>query len=323
MLHIFSGDDDFSVAQALKEIEAAWPESAILSANLSRLEGEGLSSGELQTTCNSAPFLAQQRLVVVRGLLARFQSRGQKDEAAPWQNYLLAVETMSPTTVLVLVEKELKADNPLFKALQPLAQVRHFAPLRGERLYSWIRQRVTQGGGRISPKAMRLLAELAGDDLWSLANEIEKLLLLAQGREIVEEDVLAIVYQAREVNIFRLVDAMLQGEMGAGRWLHQMLGEGVRPQRIIAMLARQLRLLVQTKELLDQGLPLADIQRRLAIPPFAFQQCLAQARASSWQRLKESYNRLLETDLAIKGGRWGEELALDIFLASLAKDKVG
>ncbi|MEK7282080.1 MAG: DNA polymerase III subunit delta, partial [Chloroflexota bacterium] len=66
MLHIFSGDDDFSVAQALKEIEAAWPESAILSANLSRLEGEGLSSGELQPTCNSAPFLAQQRLVVVR-----------------------------------------------------------------------------------------------------------------------------------------------------------------------------------------------------------------------------------------------------------------
>jgi DNA polymerase-3 subunit delta len=181
---------------------------------------------------------------------------------------------------------------------------------------------VTQQGGSISPQAAKLLAEFAGGNLWVLANEIEKLLLYTSGRCIERNDVEQVTSYAREANVFTLVDAISEHCAPKSRQqLHHLLAEGAAPSFLLVMLTRQFRLIIQAKELSDLSLSTLQIQKRLNLSPnYPLTKLMKQASNLSWTQLIESYQRLLETDLAIKTGKWGGELALDLLVSELCAD---
>ena len=127
-------------------------------------------------------------------------------------------------------------------------------------LPGWIQQRAANMAGSLSAQATQMLADLIGPDLRLLDLEIQKLLLYADGRQVVAEDVLALVSRAREVNIFDLVDSVGRRETDrALKLLHQMLDDNVAPLYLLAMLARQVRILLQVSELQAQFLGKPEI----------------------------------------------------------------
>lgn len=304
----------------MKEIEKEW-DPALLQANTTILEGQSLSPKELVEACQIVPFFSPKRLVLVFNLLQRFEPKKEQPiDEKEVERFASALKEIPQTTILVLIEEKISEGNPLFNMIKSGAQVKSFPLLKGEQLHNWIRRRVTSKGGSISPEAVTLLAEIGGENLWNLANEIEKLLLFTQGKTIKEKDVYELVSSAYEITIFRLIDALLQGKAPeAGRWLHYLLLKGVKPPYILVMLSRQLRLIVQTKELLSQRVPLPEIRNRLGISGYALDQTLNQAKGYTFERIKEVYHRILETDLAIKTGRREEELALDLLLIELSR----
>ena len=93
-----------------------------------------------------------------------------------------------------------------------------------------------------------------GNDLWTLDRELEKLSLFAFERTIEEPDVVELVSQVREANIFGAVDAMIEGQPAVAlRLLHQLRQDGREVSYIIAMVERQLRLLALARESMDKG----------------------------------------------------------------------
>jgi DNA polymerase-3 subunit delta len=264
--------------------------------------------------CSVMPFLGFHRLVIVEGLLTHFEQ-----SAGEWLALEDFVAGMPETTVLVLIDGQLKKDNALLKALRPLAKVKEFRLLRGAALRQWIEERVAKGGGTISPQALRLLAALVGENLWVLASEIEKLLLYALERRIEEEDVKRVVSYAREASVFAMVDALVEGRAStAARQLHQLLEEGATAPYLLVMITRQLRLLLQAKELSLGGESASSIKERLSLASdYTLTKALEQSKGYSMKRLEQVYHKLLETDLAIKRGMWKGELALDILVAEL------
>lgn len=321
MLHILFGHDTYTRQEALEEIKASLGGDETLLANTTHLAGEQLAAADLATACQTAPFLAPARLVIVSGLLTRFEPRrgAASRDSAPWQPFRDTARTLPPYTTLVLMDGPLTAGhNPLLEALSAHATVAHFPPLRGAALGSWLRKRVAQLEGGISPRAVRLLMELVGDNLWIMSNELEKLLAYAGDRVVEEEDVKALVSAAREANIFAMIDSILQGRSRqALTTLHRLLDEGDPPPHLLAMITRQLRLLVMAWELKGQGLSQDEMRQKLGIAPYALRQIVELLPYYSMERLKAAYARLLETDLAIKSGRLRPELALDLLVAEL------
>lgn len=319
MLYILYGEDNFSRRQALEGIKAGLGAGDLLEANTVILEGKQVNLAQLTAVCDTVPFLAPQRLVIVEGLLKRFEPRPgseQPPEVATLTDY---VKKMPHTTVLVLIDDSLKTQNPLLKALSPLATTKSFPRLKGESLKNWCQKRVAQAGGRISEGAASLLAELVGDDLWALAAEIDKLLLYSEGHTIAKSDVQAVVSQARQASVFLLVDAVLEGRLAeAIRLLHRLLEEGAHPAYLLVMLTRQFRLALQAKELHSQGLKLPEIKQQLGLT-YAAEKALAQGHQHSQRRLEKAYRQLLEADLSIKRGKYDGELALDLLVAELSR----
>jgi DNA polymerase-3 subunit delta len=230
---------------------------------------------------------------------------------------------MPETTVLVLMDGEVKGNNPVLKKLSPMAEVRAFPLLRGKDLKAWIRQRVKEEGGDITPQAMNLLAELIGGDLWAIGGEIQKLLLYSQERPISEDDVRQLVSCIQEANIFALVDAVAEGRTElAQRILHRLYDEGVPPPYILVMITRQFRLIAQARDL-GKGLPRLQIQDRLGLKQsYVVDKTLSQAKLYDFEGVKRAYDKLLETDLAIKTGKYSDKLALELLVAELAYEKL-
>jgi DNA polymerase-3 subunit delta len=192
-------------------------------------------------------------------------------------------------------------------------------------LQPWIERRVKDTGGEISPQAVNTLAKFVGNDLWTMANEVDKLVLFAAGRRIGEADVKAVVSYAREESVFTLVDAVLESRGGvAQETLQQLLRAGAEPVYLLTMIARQARIIFLVKEMMGRGKSRADIQTKLGLTSdFVLRKAWSQAEKYSPARLRVLYHRLLDTDVAIKTGRMEGDIALNILVAELGqKDAV-
>jgi len=333
MLYVLHGRDDFSLREELARIKGELDSDGMLSSNTDVLDGREVSPEQLMVICDTMPFLSAHRLVVVEGLLKRFDrperprrgargARGGSTEALErWRGLAEYAQRMPGTTTLVLVDEEVSANNPLLKALSSAGQVREFRLLRPGAVLQWILERAQNEGIDISPAAARLLADLVGNNLWVLASELEKLASYAQGRRIEGADVRALVSEARQVNIFAMVDAIVERRAAVAlRLLRQLTTAGAEGGYLLAMVVRQYRFIIQARELMTAGVPAQEIGKRLGVASeFVLRRILDQAQRYSLSRLKAAYRRLLEADVGVKRGQYGEELALELLVHDLAR----
>lgn len=331
MLYILSGQDDFSLNQSLDKIKADVGDPEALATNMTVLDGSQVTVDQLRSVCEAAPFLADKRLVIVKGLMRRFQppdrpgrqGRGRKTTAQPDDHEALAIYigTVPDITILVLIENEIKSINPLFRALSAKASVQSFPLLRDAKLKQWVQNRVKEAGGSITPEAIDLLTRLAGGNLWIMSSEISKLVLYTAGKRISEEDIKMVVGYSQQINIFAVVDAIVESKARtASKLLQQLLNEGASPSYLMVMLARQLRLIVRTRDVQTARMSPNELRNRLGlISEFVAKKTLEQAGQYSLPRLRQVYQHLLETDLTIKTGKYEPELALNILVAELCQ----
>ncbi len=332
MIHVLYGPDDFSSRRALTDIKLGLGDAENLPYNTTELEGARLSAGELRAAAEAFPFFGGSRLVIVRGLLARFDTSRKASPAKSARSVETKAELAGelaaimngapPSTVLVLMDGELESKdplktNPMLKELRG-AEVRAYPLLKGSALEKWIRLRVQGGGGQISAEAVTLLASAVGGDLWVMAGEIDKLIAYAAGRQIEKDDIERMVPASQEAGIFELVDSVMSGQRArANQLLTRLLADGQSPVYLLFMITRQLRQLVRYKAMQLEGYTPDAMLARMGVPDFIYRKIAGQAGRYSLEQLKAFYRRLLEADIAIKSGSSDEDLALVLLVADL------
>jgi DNA polymerase-3 subunit delta len=224
--------------------------------------------------------MCEYRLVVVRGLLDRFEplrgperigvgrSRQPKSEIEEWLKLLDFVSNLPPSTVLVLLESKLTpGKNLLFDAFSPFAEVTMKGKLGRDDVHRWINDRVREKDGSINEQAVNMLEQLIGDDLWTIENEIEKLLAYRRNSQIDLDDVRLLVSESREVNVFNLVDAILEGIPGKSqKAIQHFISDGESPLGLLSMVCRQLRT-IAVATALESGISSNEAALRLGIKP--------------------------------------------------------
>ena len=340
VFYILHGEDVFSRSEKLARLQnkVAKDDPSMAELNTTYLGGARVTVGELCHACDTIPFMAESRLVIVDGLLGRLApDRKRREKGAPkkhevaWKReFLQALANYLPnlpeTTNLIFLEsKKLGASHPILKlarseAADDRAEIELFVRPKDGALPSWIERRTRDKGGSLSPGVASMLTMLVGRDLRMLDQEIEKLLLYADGRPVSKEDVQLLVSRAREPDIFALVDSVGRRQIAqALRLFHQFLEEHESPLYILAMLARQIRILIQLTELRDQRLTQREMEKRLKLHPYVIQKGLAQARNFTMPQLEAAHQRIVEADLAIKTGKSDDVLALDLLVVELAR----
>lgn len=332
MIYSLSGDDDFTIRETLAGMKESVGTPDVLDVNIVTL-GADVSLDEFTANASTVPFLADKRLVLVEGLLGRFERGGGrrsgsaangKKGLAEWERLPVVLASVPESTDVVFVDGRLSASNPLLKLIQERVTARTFNPPGPRELRMWIADRARSEGAQIEERAVQMLAETIGSDLPVIASELRKLALVASGRAIAAEDVDRMVSYAQESNIFASVDAIVEGRVSEALGLVHGLLEGGSPTGyLITMIARQVRLLILAKEIGARRLSTGEASQRLRLSGYPLRKTLYQADRFSMERLVEIHRMLLEADLAMKSTGADDELILDTLIADIASQPSG
>lgn len=314
MFYVFHGNDTHSAKETLAKLTAKLGDPGMLDLNTTRF-GKSVSMNELRNACNAMPFLAKARLVLVENFL------GSDPPKAFVKDLKAYLPTMPETTRLVFLEsKSLSAKHPIVKLAQSHEQgfEKEFLLPQGAALERWIRQQVADRNGRIAPHAAHMLAANVGSDLQILENEVEKLVLYKEEEEITAVDIALLSPYAAEASIFDLVDALgNRNSRKASLLLQQKFQEGADPFYLFSMIVRQFRLLIQVKELADEGMRPPAIAKAAKIHSFVAGKLYQQSQGFSLAQLEQIYQHLLRIDVEVKTGRNDMATALNLLIAGL------
>lgn len=270
---------------------------------------------ELVQTIESAPFFGGKNVIIVRDtklFRASKSEEGQEPSDKSDTKLLDCLMKMPGYTHLLFVAGD-KVDKrrKVFKAVEKVGQVVELAPLRSRDAREWVQERLKEEGKTIATEAMDHLMTgisfMPQVSMGFLDNETKKISLHAGMRKRVSvADVEATLAGVPEINIFAMIDAMSQKNIAlALRLLDEQLSTGEPPMRLLMLIARQTRALLQSKELAADGKSSQEIAKVLGLHPFIAEKMQGQARRFTEAKLKQTLIHISDVDRAIKSGRAG------------------
>ncbi len=310
--YLFYGPGEFRLEKTLERVRESYiPESA-RDFNQEVLYADETAPQEIMNHALSMPFLSPRRLLVVR--------RTEALKAQGLETFLPYLERPPDTTCLIFVSSKPDFKLKFYKRIRSLGRAVQFGDLRERQVIPWIRSTAGEMGLHIEQEACAYLQQIVGANLRELYGELEKLYLRHGNKRVGLEDVRETVIHSRMYTIFELMNLFSSKDCGAClRALDRFLEEEDKrggPLRLIGMLNRQIRLLWQTKMVLEKGGGTREVAARLALPPFSAKEFVARSKYWTHRELVKGLGLLYEVDGRLKFGA-GPKPVLENFIVSL------
>ena len=313
-LYWVCGKERFLVDRAVDLIKARVLDPRTRDFNYDSLYAKETTPPKLIGLARMVPMMSKRRLIVVRD--ADAWDAKELDQLSAY--CALPIDE----TCIVFVADKVDQRMKFFTAFKKRGVLLKLDPLPERALPGFVRDEMRRRKLRVAPDAAEMIVTEVGAELGSLVDAIERLELYVtadQGRrEVLAADVEAVVSSTRTRSVFELSDAI--GEGDAGRALNA-LGSLLRARepglKILAMIGRQVRLLLHARQLLDDKTPRGAMAGALALPPFIADKLADQARRFDAAQLVTMHAAIHRTDLLLKSSkledaRWLELLVLEL-----------
>jgi DNA polymerase-3 subunit delta len=322
--YLLSGSDRPKIETALVRLRRHFPTESVETVSATEASG-----AEAVALCNSGSLFGDARLVVVVDVDGRRTSEGRLAggwKAADHQAVTDYLAAPADATVLALVGHEVKKDAALAKACAKAGQVLVYdVPKRD--LVKWVAEQFSAAGAQADHDACVALVHLAGEDLRTLAAEVDKIATWAAGEPVGEREVEQLVAATAEPPTFALTDAWAKRDTGRALEASEAIFEREgRPRRdvaprLAAALGFHLGRLRQLKRLAAEGVGPRAAAGKLRMHPFYAEKVAAQAEGFSEEELRRATVRLAQLDLALKGeSRLSPDLELQRALVDLSTE---
>jgi DNA polymerase III subunit delta len=290
-VYLLTGNDRPKIVRALRRLRSRFGDESI-----ERLAAESASGADVVAACNALGLFAEGeggRLVLVEGV-----ERWKKADIDAIADYLA---DPVPGAVLALVTVEKPRSDALAKAIAKAGKVLTFDAPKPRDLPAWVRAQFEAGGATAEPDATRALVEIVGDDLTSLATEVDKITTWAGERSITRADIEALATPAREAAAWAITDAWGERDLPALLAASEAELHRRDPFGISTRLAAHVGLVRGVRLLAAEGLPAREIAKRLNVHEFRIRKARAHADEYTQDELDAAVVRLAELDAAIKG----------------------
>jgi DNA polymerase-3 subunit delta len=298
-LYYFHGDEPYLIERAVKRLMGLTVPPDSRDFNLDIYYGKECKGDEIATAAQTLPMFAERRVVLVR--------RSSEIPAPALEKLTEYVADPSPSTCLIFEGEKIDQRKKFFLEIKKKGVLVEFKRLYENQLAPFIREEATAYGKKVEPAALEMLIYLVGNNLQELAAEMEKVATFIGSRDVIRmADIREIVSDTKVDTVFELADGLGRKETGkALRSLNTILRDGEAPLMILAMLTRHFRQLWRVKELCEKRVPTQDISKATGINPYFMKGIVEQARNYRLSEFKGIFQRLFETDLALKtsGGK--------------------
>ncbi|HEX5459323.1 MAG TPA: DNA polymerase III subunit delta [Steroidobacteraceae bacterium] len=235
--YLVSGDEPLLAGEAADAIRARARAMGFTEREVHFLE-RGSDWDDVRASAGNMSLFGSRRLFELRLPTGRPGVAGNKA-------LLDLLERNDPDTLLLILAPRLDRDvqaAPWFRALESRGGWVAVWPVEPERLVGWLRGRCRRLQLEVTDEALALLAERTEGNLLAAHQELEKLRLLAPAGAITADTVLASVADSARFDVFRLSEAVLEGEADrALRVLAGLRSEGTEQTLVLWALTKALR----------------------------------------------------------------------------------
>ena len=292
-VYYFCGEDPYSLNKGVRAVmERTNPDLRDMNTTVLRAP----LSSDVQAAAETMPFFDDLRVVVVQEFDA--------DTANALEGY---IKSVPDSTVLVFVRPgKPPLTNPLYKAVAAMDRVVSFDPLSNTLLNQFLQNRAKKNGILLDESAANRMIAFLGSDLGALENSL--LLLGAYvgfGNRVTTKAVEACVRKPSEAKVFDVMNFFWEGSKKAGmRALVELVNDpSESPMGLATMFARNVRSVLNVKQLLMRGKSEAQIAQLLGMKPYPVQKNAASAKKKSYTQLVKAMDAFIDVE-------WGQRQGL-------------
>jgi DNA polymerase-3 subunit delta len=305
------GPDAYLQAERLAQILGTLPP------DLQRvdIDGEKAELAEVLDELRSFAMFGGIKLVVVRNadaFITRFREQ--------LENYL---EAPSNSGTLVLRVTSLPANQRVYKLIAKVGVAEKCEPPKAVELPRWIVSHAKSAHGvTIVPEAAELLAEMIGDDLGRLDNELAKLALQTDTGKIDLKDVRAGVSFQREQEMWDMTNEIAAGQADEAlrRWRQLVQMDSSAEYRAVTWLCMWLEKAQQAVQMRKKGMNPFSIGAALKIWPRDLQEAFVRTAEKMGEAgVARAIDLLVEVDHQSKTGVGDAAENVERFLLTMAQ----
>lgn len=282
--------------------------------NFSRYEGKGIEVREMIDLCETMPFFADSRVVLVEN------SGFFKNKCEELADYM---KSLPDYVRMIFVEEEVDKRNRMYKAVKAVGRVTEFVRQDEKSLMRWAAGILGKEGRKIKTSDMELFLTKTGTDMGNIRMELEKLITYTHGRDIVTARDIEAVCTTRTANkIFDMVRAVTEkNQTRALELYYDLLTLKEPPMRILFLLAKQFHQLFLVKKMEEEGVAQPEIASRLGVPSWAVRNFGTCARAYTAWELQKAEEDFVDAEEAVKTGRLQDVLSVELLIVKYSSGR--
>ncbi len=275
--------------------------------NYACYEGKGIEIREVIDLAETMPFFAERRLIV-------FENSGLfKSGGTDLADY---IKELPESTSFVFVENEVDKRSKLYKAVKARGRAVELGFQDENTLKRWVAGLIRNENKQAGEQTIAYFLNKTGTDMENITKELEKLFCYTFGRDtITKEDVDAVCVAQITNHIFEMVDAVAQKKQKKALELYyDLLALKEPPMRILFLMIRQYRILLQVKGLLKAGYGRKEVASRAGLHPFVAGKYMDLAKRFPSGELRAIMEEGADLEQSVKTGRLTDHLAVELFL---------
>lgn len=282
------------------------------SMNYAYFEGKNIDPMEIIGLAETMPFFSDIRLIVVEN------SGFFKNACQELADYM---KQPAETVRFIFVESQIDKRGKLYKATAKLGRAVELKVQDEKSLLPWIAGKVRQEQKQIKESTARYLISKVGTDMTTLDQELEKLFSYAMDEsEITIGHIDNICTVQVSDSVFAMVEAVaLKQQKKALDYYYDLLALRESPMKILYLLVRQFRMLLDTKSLMKKGTSKNILAGELSVAPFVADKYMRQCRSFTEATLKEILEEGAMLEEMVKTGRLNDRMSVELFIVKYSK----
>lgn len=309
-VYVLAGNEQWSRRKIIDALTRTVVDPSMADFNFERHSGKETKGRVVVDAAGTLPMMAERRLVIV--------DETEKWLKADWDALKAYAADPSESTCLLIDLGSAKL-RPWMNSLKTVTVIKVPRPKPWE-LADFIAQLAADQSLTLSREASEMLAEYAGDELEKVERDLEVLAIYKGGDGRIEgEDVAALLGRTRTVTQWELNELIGSRDLaGALIKTGDILASGHEPIALLAVLVRYVHQLWQVKALITAGVrQRTEIAQAIGLPPRVAGDLMTQQRRFSNVELRQAYQRLAASDVALKSSRLKRDLILSAAVTKL------
>ncbi|WP_313891787.1 DNA polymerase III subunit delta [Psychrobacillus sp.] len=316
-VYLLYGTESYFIEETLKKLKKQLSEDGEIEVIHFDLEEKNVE--EVIYEADTVPFFSDKKLVIAKN--AFFLKATEKGKEKVIHNTAVLeqwLQSPSPTAVTVFIAPYEKLDErkKVTKSMKQHANLIEATSLQAHDLKGWILHEVSSLGKTITDGAVNRLIEVGGTNLIHLQTELLKIATyLGEQNEIDGETVQMLLVRTLEQDVFTLGNAYITGNSSEALEIyHDLLKRKEDPLKLNALIATQVRLMIQVSHLKKKGYHAQQIANQLKVHPYRVKLLFDSPSLRNEQKLLSTLNDLATVDLQLKTLNINRDRILELFL---------